>query len=68
MQYGELSLTKLSKLSKVRFSVLKREILVLKDKGYVEIIDSGRIKVARLNYSNQKVIILKNLLEELEDI
>ncbi len=68
MQYGDLSLTRLSRLSKVRFSVLKREILILKNKGYIEIIDSGRVKIARLNYSNQKVIILKNLLEELEDI
>jgi len=68
MQYGDLSLTRLSRLSKVRFSVLKREILILKNKGYIEIIDSGRVKIVRLNYSNQKVIILKNLLEELEDI
>ncbi len=68
MKYGELSVSKLAKFSGVRFSVLKEELEYLKGKEYVEVVEMGRARVVRLNYSNQKVIILRNLLEEIEEI
>ncbi|BDC18996.1 hypothetical protein HS5_18860 [Acidianus sp. HS-5] len=40
----------------------------LSEKGYVEILAGERSKIVRLNYTNQKIIILKNLLEELDDL
>ncbi|EWG08234.1 MAG: hypothetical protein ASUL_01230 [Candidatus Aramenus sulfurataquae] len=68
MKYGELSVSKLAKLSGVRFSILKEELEYLKGKEYIEVIEVGRVKVVKLNYSNHKVIILRNLLEEIEEI
>lgn len=40
----------------------------MSEKEIIEIIGTGRAKIIRLNYSNPKVIILKNLIEELESL
>lgn len=68
LKYGDLSISGLSKKAKVKFPVLKRELNFLLEKGYVEILTGKRSKIVRLNYTNQKIIILKNLLEELEEL
>ncbi|AWR98244.1 hypothetical protein DFR86_05330 [Acidianus sulfidivorans JP7] len=68
IKYGDLSISNLSKKSKVKFYVLKRELDYLSEKGYIEILSGERNKIIRLNYTNQKILILKNLLEELEEL
>lgn len=65
---GELSVTKLAKESKVSYKVLLKDLEVLEKKNIIEIIRGEKSKIVRLNYSNPKVIILKNLFEELENI
>ncbi|MQL54506.1 hypothetical protein GFB69_01735 [Acidianus ambivalens] len=68
IKYGDLPISNLSKLARVKFNVLKRELNYLSEKGYIEILSGERAKIVRLNYTNQKIIILKNLLEELDDL
>ncbi|MUM64757.1 hypothetical protein D1867_05760 [Acidianus infernus] len=68
IKYGDLPISNLSKLARVKFNVLKRELNYLSEKGYIEILSGERAKIVRLNYANQKIIILKNLLEELDDL
>ncbi|MDT7876103.1 MAG: hypothetical protein RXQ80_05670 [Sulfolobaceae archaeon] len=40
----------------------------MEEKKIVEVIEADRSKIIRLNYENPKVVILKNLFEELENI
>lgn len=65
---GEMSLTKLAEAAGVRYQTAKTEIENLEKKGYVEIFSSGRVRIVKLNLENRKVIIMKNLLEELDDL
>ncbi|BBG23954.1 hypothetical protein [Sulfuracidifex tepidarius] len=66
---GDTNITKLSKKCSMRYDVLRSEIDFLEKKGIVEVISGeSRAKVIRLNYSNPKVIILKDLIEEVKDI
>jgi len=58
----------LAKESKVNYQVLLKDLEVLEKKNIIEIIRGEKSKIVRLNYSNPKVIILKNLFEELENI
>ncbi len=66
---GETNITKLSKRCSMRYDVLKREIDYLESRGVIEVISGGnRAKLIRLNYSNPKVLILKDLVEEVKEI
>ncbi|WP_256201707.1 hypothetical protein [Sulfuracidifex metallicus] len=50
--------------------MLKHEVDFLERRGIVEVIsgDGVRAKIIRINYSNPKVILLKDLIEEVKDI
>ncbi|PVU71162.1 hypothetical protein DDW09_00195 [Sulfolobus sp. SCGC AB-777_L09] len=67
-KFGEINITKLSKETKIKYSTLERIIRILEEKKIVEVIEADRSKIIRLNYENPKVVILKNLFEELENI
>jgi DNA-binding MarR family transcriptional regulator len=67
LKYGDVNVTKLSRLTGVNYNSLKRELDYLQDKGYVEVLHLGRAKVVRLNLSNRKVLVLRSFLEEMED-
>ncbi|WP_048099899.1 hypothetical protein [Candidatus Acidianus copahuensis] len=68
MKYGDLTVTKLSKLSGVKPWIVKRELDFLSKSGYIDLIEGSRSTIVKLNYSNQKVIILMNLLQEIEEL
>jgi intein-encoded DNA endonuclease-like protein len=65
---GEINISKLSRLTNIRYDILKKELINLQNMGYIEIITQGRAKIIRLNFSNPKIIILMNLIEQLEKI
>ncbi|QIW25305.1 ArsR family transcriptional regulator [Sulfolobus sp. S-194] len=65
---GEINISKLAKETKLNYSTLLKYIEILEQKKLIEVIRGDRSKIVRLNYANPKVIILKNLFEELEDI
>ncbi|WP_338601435.1 hypothetical protein V6M85_00105 [Sulfolobus tengchongensis] len=64
IKYGDMNITKLYRLSKIRYDKLKKELDELQRMKLVEILGDSK-KIVRLNYSNPKVVILINLLEEL---
>ncbi|BCU70498.1 hypothetical protein KN1_17950 [Stygiolobus caldivivus] len=64
----EINITKLYKKTKIKYNKLEKDILLLRDKNLIEVIEGSKTKVIRLNYSNPKVIILKNLFEELDTV
>ncbi|BDB97706.1 hypothetical protein SACC_07230 [Saccharolobus caldissimus] len=59
-----MNITKLYRLSKINYIKLKNELRILQDMNIIEILGDNK-KIIRVNYSNPKVIILINLLEEL---
>ncbi|BCU68536.1 hypothetical protein HS7_19730 [Sulfolobales archaeon HS-7] len=63
-----MNITKLAKLSGIRYSIVKKEVEELSNKGYVEIDVLGKVIVVRVNYTSEKIIILKNLLDLLDEI
>jgi len=67
-RFGEINITRLAKVTGLRYDVLERNLAYLSQRNYVEIMQLGRSKVVRLNYSNPKVIIVKDLLEELSEL
>jgi len=68
LRQGEMSLTKLAQEAGVRYWTARSEVEQLERNGYVEVFSSGRVRIVRVNLENRKVIIVKTLLEELEDI
>jgi predicted transcriptional regulator len=70
LEEGDINITKLAKKCSVRYDVLKHEVDFLERRGIVEVIsgDGVRAKIIRINYSNPKVILLKDLVEEVKDI
>jgi len=68
LQEGEINISRLAKISKIKYDILQRELEVLKNKGYIDIIKLGRSTIIRPNLSNQKLLIIKNLLEELMEL
>ncbi|AKA74090.1 hypothetical protein SULI_09345 [Saccharolobus solfataricus] len=62
---GDMNITKLYRLSKIHYDKLRRELEDLQKMDLIEVIGSDK-KIVRLNYSNPKVVILINLLEELD--
>ncbi|MCY0850002.1 MarR family transcriptional regulator [Sulfuracidifex metallicus] len=70
LEEGDINITKLAKKCSVRYDVLKREVDFLERREIVEVIsgDGVRAKIIRVNYSNPKVILLKDLIEEVKDI
>ncbi|PVU75877.1 hypothetical protein DDW11_01115 [Sulfolobus sp. SCGC AB-777_G06] len=64
----EISISKLYKKTRIDYKKLEKDLELLEDKHIIEIIKGDKSKIIRLNYSNPKVIILKNLFEELENI
>ncbi|AKV75406.1 hypothetical protein MsedC_2097 [Metallosphaera sedula] len=68
LKEGEIPISLVARESRLRFDIAKREIAEMERKGLVEILDSGRVKLVRINMTNRKVIILRNLIEELEDL
>ncbi|MBP1357155.1 MAG: hypothetical protein JZD40_01510 [Sulfolobus sp.] len=68
VKYGDVNITRLAKLTRLRYDTLKKELDFLAQYKIIEIIGTGRAKVIKLNYTNPKVIILKNLIEELESL
>lgn len=64
IKYGDMNITKLYRLSKINYIKLKNELRILQDMNIIEILGDNK-KIIRVNYSNPKVIILINLLEEL---
>ncbi|BFH73535.1 hypothetical protein SJAV_14790 [Sulfurisphaera javensis] len=63
-----MNITKLAKETGIKYQTLLKNIEFLEQKKIIEVIKGEKSKIIRLNYSNPKVIILKNLFEELEDI
>ncbi len=59
-----MNITKLYRLTKINYIKLKNELRILQDMNIIEILGDNK-KIIRVNYSNPKVIILINLLEEL---
>ncbi|QKQ99560.1 winged helix-turn-helix transcriptional regulator [Metallosphaera tengchongensis] len=68
LKYGDLSISNLARKSGIRFNTVKEEVEELERDGLVEILESKRVKIVKINLTNRKVIILRNLIEELEDI
>ncbi|BCS91740.1 hypothetical protein L3N51_00853 [Metallosphaera sp. J1] len=68
LKEGEIPISLLARESRLRFDIAKREIAEMERKGLVEVLDSGRVKIVKINMTNRKVIILRNLIEELEDL
>lgn len=64
IKYGDMNITKLYRLTKINYIKLKNELRILQDMNIIEILGDNK-KIIRVNYSNPKVIILINLLEEL---
>ena len=65
LNYGDINITKLYRLTKIRYTRLKSELDSLQQMNLIEIIGNDK-KIIRLNYSNPKIVILINLLEELQ--
>ncbi|MEM3939377.1 MAG: hypothetical protein QXY68_04535 [Saccharolobus sp.] len=65
LNYGDINITKLYRLTKIRYTRLKTELDSLQQMNLIEIIGNDK-KIIRLNYSNPKIVILINLLEELQ--
>lgn len=59
-----MNITRLYRLTKINYIKLKNELKILQDMNIIEILGDNK-KIIRINYSNPKVIILINLLEEL---
>ncbi|MEM0363882.1 MAG: hypothetical protein QXH75_08825, partial [Sulfolobaceae archaeon] len=68
LQEGEINISKLAKISKINYKTLRNEIEILKNKGYIDVISLGRSIIIRPNLSNPKLLLIKNLLEELMEI
>ncbi|AWR99680.1 hypothetical protein [Metallosphaera hakonensis] len=68
LKEGEMPISNLARRAKLRFVITKREVSALEKMGLVELYDSGRVKVVKINMTNRKVIILRNLIEELEEL
>ncbi|TRM80689.1 hypothetical protein DJ531_11950 [Sulfolobus sp. A20-N-F6] len=61
-----MNITKLYRLSGLHYNKRKKELEDLEKIEVIEIIGSDqRAKIIKINYSNPKILVLINLLEEL---
>ncbi|WCM34812.1 hypothetical protein [Sulfolobus acidocaldarius] len=68
LREGEINITRLARESHVNYKKLEKALETLERKNIIEIYEGDKTKLIRINYSNPKVIILKNLFDELESI
>ncbi|BBD72575.1 hypothetical protein HS1genome_0964 [Sulfodiicoccus acidiphilus] len=67
-EVGEVNITRLLRLTGLRYDVLERNLKYLEEKRYVEVTRLGRSRIVRLNFSNPQVIVIRDLLEELSEL
>lgn|GEM_PF-571827 len=65
---GEMNIGRLLKKCNSQYKSLMKELKYLEEKQLIEMIEIGRARIVRLNYSSSKILALRNLLEELGEI
>jgi len=64
----EINITRLTKMTELNHKVVRHHIDILKELGIIEEKQIGRIRLVRLNESNPKVQVLKEVFEKLEQL
>ncbi len=64
---GEANISKIARITGLHHKLVEKYLLQLKDYGIVEEHRYGRLRLFKLNYTNPKTYLIRELLEALEE-